>query len=78
MDQVAQELAELAPADADPEEVARAIVRVVNTPKGRRPFRVHIDPADDGAETRNRIGDLIRADFYHRIGLTDLLAPAGA
>jgi NAD(P)-dependent dehydrogenase (short-subunit alcohol dehydrogenase family) len=76
MDQVAQKLAELAPDDADPEDVARAIVRVVNTPKGHRPFRVHIDPADDGAETVNRIGDLIRTDFYRRIGLTDLLAPA--
>jgi NAD(P)-dependent dehydrogenase (short-subunit alcohol dehydrogenase family) len=76
IDQVAQKLSELAPADADPEDVARAIVRIVETPKGHRPFRVHIDPADDGAETVNRIGDLIRTDFYHRIGLTDLLAPA--
>jgi NAD(P)-dependent dehydrogenase (short-subunit alcohol dehydrogenase family) len=75
MDQVAQKLAELSPPDADPEEVARAIVRAVDTPKGKRPFRVHIDPADDGAETVNRLGDLIRSDFYRRIGLTDLLAP---
>lgn len=78
MDQVAQKLAELAPTDADPEDVARSIVRVVDTPKGRRPFRVHIDPANDGAETVNRIGDLIRADFYQRIGLTDLLTPTQA
>jgi NAD(P)-dependent dehydrogenase (short-subunit alcohol dehydrogenase family) len=77
LDQVAQKLAELAPTDADPEEVARAIVRVVDLPKGKRPFRLHIDPADDGAETVNRVGDLIRADFYRRIGLTDLLAPVG-
>jgi NAD(P)-dependent dehydrogenase (short-subunit alcohol dehydrogenase family) len=76
MDQVAKKLADLAPPDADPSEVARAIVQVVDMPKGQRPFRVHIDPADDGAETVNRVGDLVRRDFFHRTGLDDLLAPA--
>lgn len=76
MDQVAEKLAALAPADADPQEVARAIVRVVGTPKGERPFRVHIDPANDGAEEVNEVGDRIRTRFYERIGLTDLLGPA--
>lgn len=75
MDQVAARLAELAPADADPVEVARAIVRVVEAPRGQRPFRVHIDPADDGAETVNVLGDHIREKFYARVGLADLLHP---
>ena len=57
MDQVSQKLAELAPNDADPAEVARQIVAVVDTPKGSRPFRVYIDPADDGAEEVFRVGD---------------------
>ena len=74
-DQVAARLAQITPPDADPTEVAAAIVRVVDTPKGRRPFRVHIDPADDGAETVNRVGDLVRAAFYQRIGFDDLLSP---
>ena len=43
MDQVGARLAELAPPDADPQEVARQIVRVVGLPAGTRPFRVHID-----------------------------------
>jgi NAD(P)-dependent dehydrogenase (short-subunit alcohol dehydrogenase family) len=76
MAQVAAKLADLAPADADPSEVARVIVRAVGTPKGRRPFRVHIDPADDGAETVNRVGDLVRREFYRRVELEDLLGPA--
>jgi NAD(P)-dependent dehydrogenase (short-subunit alcohol dehydrogenase family) len=76
MDQVSARLAELAPPDADPSEVARAVVRVVDTPTGQRPFRVHIDPANDGAETVNAVGDRIRWEFYHRIGLEDLLTPA--
>src|SRR5262249_39123187 len=76
MDQVAARVAERAPDDADPEEVARQIVRVVDLPKGERPFRVHIDPADDGAEEVNALGDRIRTRFYERIGLEDLLRPA--
>ena len=74
-EQVAARLAEITPPDADPTEVAAAIVRVVDTPKGQRPFRVHIDPSDDGAETVNRVGDLVRTAFYERIGLDDLLSP---
>jgi NAD(P)-dependent dehydrogenase (short-subunit alcohol dehydrogenase family) len=75
LDQVAARLADLAPDSADPTEVAREIVRVVDLPKGRRPFRVHIDPANDGAEEVNTLGDRIREQFLSRIGLADLLAP---
>ena len=67
-------LAELAPEDADPVEVARQIVRVVDMPKGWRPFRVYVDPADDGAEDVFRVGDRVRQWFYQRIGLSDLLS----
>jgi NAD(P)-dependent dehydrogenase (short-subunit alcohol dehydrogenase family) len=76
MKQVSEKLAELAPADADPVEVARQIVRIVDLPKGQRPFRVHIDPAQDGAERVNDLGDEVRREFYARTGLTDLLSPA--
>jgi len=75
MDQVATRLAELAPTDQEPTEVARAIVQVVDTPKGSRPFRVHIDPADDGAEVVNAVGDRIRQEFYRRIGLETSFTP---
>jgi NAD(P)-dependent dehydrogenase (short-subunit alcohol dehydrogenase family) len=73
LDQVGDRLAELAPADADAGEVARAIVKIVDTPKGSRPFRVTIDPANDGSEKISDLADKIRTDFYRRIGLTDLL-----
>jgi hypothetical protein len=36
--------------DADVLDVAKAIVKIVDMPFGTRPFRVHIDPAQDGAE----------------------------
>ncbi|WP_329459026.1 SDR family oxidoreductase [Streptomyces sp. NBC_01497] len=75
MDDVAERLAELAPPDADPTEVARTIVRVVDTPKGRRPFRVTVDPAHDGSEEASDVADHVREDFYERIRLSDLLTP---
>lgn len=65
MEHVSERLAELAPDDADPAEVARQIVKVVDLPKGNRPFRVHIDPANDGAEEVNNVGDRIRRDTTH-------------
>lgn len=76
MDQVAGKLAELAPDDQDPDEVAAAIVDLVATPKGSRPFRVHVDPANDGAEVVNAVGDRVRSEFYRRVGLGDLLSPS--
>ena len=74
MDEVSRKLAELAPADADPCEVAHQIVKVVDMPKGSRPFRIYVDPADDGAEDVFRVGDRVRQWFYQRIGLVDLLS----
>jgi NAD(P)-dependent dehydrogenase (short-subunit alcohol dehydrogenase family) len=68
-------LAALEPADADAGEVAKAIARVVDTPFGQRPFRVHIDPSQDGAEIVNGVADRVRAEMFRRIGLEDLLTP---
>jgi NAD(P)-dependent dehydrogenase (short-subunit alcohol dehydrogenase family) len=68
-------LASLEPADADPEAVARAIVEVVDKPFGKRPFRVHIDPSEDGAEIVNGVADRVRAELLRRIGLDDILHP---
>jgi len=68
-------LAALEPPDADAGAVAKAIVRVVGADFGKRPFRVHIDPADDGAEVVNGVADRVRAELFRRIGLGDLLRP---
>jgi len=68
-------LAALEPADADPAEVATAIVDLVAMPHGSRPLRVHIDPSDDGAAIVNGVADRVRAQLMERIGLADLLHP---
>jgi hypothetical protein len=75
MDQVAGRLAALTPPDADVSLVADAIVDVVDTPHGKRPFRVHVDPADDGSQEVSVVADRVRAEFLTRIGLADLLSP---
>ncbi len=62
------------PPDADVATVAQAIVRIVEAPFGQRPFRVHIDPAQDGAQVVAAVADRIRAEFLRRIGLADLLS----
>lgn len=73
LEQVGCRLAGLAPPGADAVEVAHAIATVVDTPKGKRPFRVTVDPAHGGSRTVSDLADRVRADFYARIGLTDLL-----
>lgn len=61
--------------DADVTEVADAIVKAVGTPFGERPFRVHVDPANDGAEVVNGVADRVRRELLRNMGLGDLLHP---
>jgi NAD(P)-dependent dehydrogenase (short-subunit alcohol dehydrogenase family) len=74
-DQVLKGFSSIVPADADVSAVADAIVKVVDAPFGKRPFRVHIDPTQDGAEVVNAVSDRVRAELLRRIGLGDLLTP---
>jgi NAD(P)-dependent dehydrogenase (short-subunit alcohol dehydrogenase family) len=74
-DQVLKGFASIVPPDADVTAVADAIVKVVDAPFGKRPFRVHIDPTQDGAEVVNIVSDRVRAELLRRIGLGDLLVP---
>ena len=74
-DEVREGFASIVPADADVVAVTDAIVKVVDAPFGKRPFRVHIDPTQDGAEVVNMVSDRVRAELLRRIGLGDLLTP---
>jgi NAD(P)-dependent dehydrogenase (short-subunit alcohol dehydrogenase family) len=73
MEQVAEKLAELAPADADASMVSDEIARIVALPAGTRPYRIHVDPADDGSAEVSEVADRIRRQFLTRVGLADLL-----
>ncbi|MFI6874090.1 SDR family oxidoreductase [Streptomyces sp. NPDC050400] len=73
MDQVAGKLAALAPEGATASLVSDEIARVIALPAGKRPFRVHVDPADDGSQEVSETADRIRREFLTRIDLADLL-----
>ena len=75
-EQVQKAFAAIVPDDADVAGVADAIVDIVNTPFGQRPFRVHYDPTQDGADVGFTVLDRMRAEMLHRVGLSDLLKPA--
>ena len=48
---------------------------IVDAPFGKRPFRVHIDPTQDGAEVAFAVIDRVRNEMLHRVGFSDLLHP---
>ncbi len=74
-EQVQKAFAEIVPPDANANLVAEAIVNVVDAPCGKRPFRVHVDPTEDGADVGFTVTDRLRAEMLHRVGLADLLKP---
>ncbi|KQU66105.1 MULTISPECIES: SDR family NAD(P)-dependent oxidoreductase [unclassified Rhizobacter] len=72
-EQVGEALAKLEPADADVADVARAIVAAVDAPYGQRPYRLHVDPSDDGSGIVSAVADRMRVQLFERAGLSDLL-----
>ncbi len=75
-DRIQEALAATAPPDADPAEVARAVAAVVDASPGRRPFRIVVDPASDGASVSYAVIDRVREQFLERIGFAHLLRPS--
>ena len=74
-DRMRDALAGTVPDDADPAEVARTVAAIVDAPYGRRPFRVVVDPASDGASVSYAVIDRVREQFLERIGFAELRHP---
>ncbi|NUO51192.1 MAG: oxidoreductase, partial [Polyangiaceae bacterium] len=74
-EEVQEAFAAIVPEDADAGAVADAAVRVVDAPFGQRPFRVYVDPTQDGSDVGFAVLDRMRAEMLHRVGLSDLLKP---
>lgn len=72
---IQEAFAAIVPPDADVTSVAEAIVKVVDAPFGKRPFRVHIDPTEDGAEVAFAVIDRVRNEMLRRVGLSELVTP---
>ncbi len=64
----------IVPKDADPAAVARAVVAIVDSPAGQRPFRTVVDPSHDGADVGFAVTDRLRAEMLHCTGLSELLS----
>ena len=75
--QIRNAFAAIVPPEADASSVADAIVGVVDAPFGKRPFRVHVDPTEDGADVAFAVIDRVRNEMLHRVGFSDLLKPRG-
>jgi uncharacterized lipoprotein YmbA len=76
VDQIQKAISAYDPLDGDVSTAAKALVKVVDMPFGKRPFSMQIDPAQHGREIIvNAVAGRIWAEFLRRIGLGDLLAP---
>ncbi|MFD8707712.1 SDR family oxidoreductase [Kitasatospora sp. NPDC059648] len=74
-DTMTEALSRIFPPGREAREVADEIVRVVGLSHGERPFRTHVDPSRDGSEVVSAVYDRIRAEFFHRVGIDELLTP---
>lgn len=63
------------PGASDPEEVARAVVELVEAPVGSRPLRIVVDPSGGGAgtETLNRAAAEVQRGMLTAMGLAQLV-----
>ena len=74
-EQIQKAFAAIVPPEADASSVADTIVNVVDTPFGKRPFRVHVDLTQDGADVAFAVIDRVRNEMLHRVGFSDVLHP---
>lgn len=74
-EQIQKAFAAIVPPEADASSVADAIVKVIDMPFGKRPFRVHVDPTQDGADVAFAVIDRVRNEMLHRVGFSDVLHP---
>ena len=75
-ERVQKALAATVPEDADVALVGKAIVDVVDAPRGKRPYRINVDLASDGSAVVHPVLDRVREEFLRRIGLEELLTVA--
>jgi hypothetical protein len=76
LERILKAIAAYDPLDGDVSTAAKALVKVVDMPFGKRSFGIQIDPAQDGSDIIiNVVAYCIRTDFLCLMGLDDLLDP---
>lgn len=68
-----QAFAAIAAEDWQGGAIAGAILCLVETPGGERPFRVHVGTGQTGADIAYGVIDRVREELLYRVGLADLL-----
>ncbi len=60
----------------DPMQIADAVVELVETPAGQRPFRTVVDPLEggEGAMEINRTTDRIQTQIFQAMGMAEMLS----
>ncbi len=60
------------PEAPDPREVARAVLRLIQTPPGKRPLRTVVDRHPQGVERINQVCEEVQHQVLDMMGLADL------
>jgi hypothetical protein len=64
----------LTSAAGNPQEVADAIARIVETPAGEKKLRYRISPADLGVDEINDLCEQVQARFFEAFGIASDIA----
>jgi NAD(P)-dependent dehydrogenase (short-subunit alcohol dehydrogenase family) len=65
------------PDAGDPQEVAEAVKKLIETPAGQRPLRTIVGPVGEGVTAINRTVDEVHDQLLPAIGLADLASVSG-
>jgi hypothetical protein len=60
------------PKNASPQLVADAVAKAVNAPRGNKPFRIPVDPFQDGSDEIMALADQKHEEFLKRCGIYEL------
>ncbi|KAL7911681.1 NAD(P)-binding protein [Trichoderma velutinum] len=65
--------ASMPPPDADPSMVADTLAELSDIPRGKKPFRMFVDPVGDGCDVGALVVDNNKVNIYRRMGLERFL-----
>lgn len=67
-----ENVAKTFPKDGDPQLVGDAMLKAVNAPSGKKPFRIAVDPFQDGSDEVMTLADAKHLEFLERCGIREI------
>lgn len=74
-EQYMEAVTKMLPHNVNAGEVSRLMAKIVEMPHGTRPYRIHVDPSNDGSEVVSAVADRVRAEMFRTLGMEDMLKP---